>query len=582
VLGLSSTSRDRPASRWSVGRTGGRGRTVGLFILGIGFFMGGGVVSIASTLSLLQTRDEADHSRELLAELADLRAAVNEVAATSRGYALTGRNSQADQFSGGTPAVFVHLQHLTLLTADDAAQQARLPALRGLLTREVDGAMKLVEARRNGSQVPATFASTASVDAATIDTIGAQLAAMASAENARLAVRRETVRRQTFEALAIEVALGLLSALILGLVIRRMLAERKALAAAQESSMMAQEELAASIAAVEGRTAELTILSELSSVLGMCLTLEEFHAAVATTLTRAVPSASGALGIIDHSRSLIEVPVSWGDPRPELPPYNPDSCCALRSGRAFRAGSGPRAIGCNHGGVASAPGSLCVPLSAQGDTIGVLHLWAPASLDLGLHETLVLSIAEHLAMALANLTAHEALRQQATRDPLTGAFNRRFMLEVLERELLRARRPQRQVGVLMLDVDHFKQFNDTYGHQAGDEVLQLVVQHIRASVRVEDFVCRYGGEEFAVILPEASVSVAAERAEEIRALIAAASHRREGGAVTVSIGVAVHPDHGDDSHALIKRADEALYRAKRSGRNRVETVSQGADTPAAA
>lgn len=557
-----------------------RARTLWLFVLGIGFFLSGGAVSIYSTIALLQTRDDADHSREVLGEVAGLSAAVNDVASSSRGYALTGRGSLVEDFNLGESSLYLHLQRLTLLTANDAEQQARLTILRKLVNREIDGASSLVEARRERGLTQAVAVSLSNVEAATIDKIRLELNATAAEEDSILKARRHEVRLATFEALAVEVVLGLLSALIIALVIWRMLSERRALAVAQESSLMAQEELAATMIAVEGRTADLTILSELSAVLGMCLTIEEFHAAVARTMTRALPGCSGAIGVINNSRSLIEVPVRWGDPVPEIAPYGADSCCALRSGKVFRGGALARGIDCRHGSTEGAGHSLCVPLSAQGDTIGVLHTWSADGVRLERSEALIISIGEHLAMALANLTAREALRHQATRDPLTGAFNRRFMLEVLDRELLRARRPNRPVGVLMIDVDHFKQFNDTYGHQAGDDVLQVVVQHIRSSVRAEDYVCRYGGEEFAVILPEASAAVAAARAEEIRLLVETACRRREGGAVTVSIGVAVYPDHAGDAQDLLKRADEALYRAKRAGRNCSRTTTLTAEAAA--
>ncbi len=177
-----------------------------------------------------------------------------------------------------------------------------------------------------------------------------------------------------------------------------------------------------------------------------------------------------------------------------------------------------------------------------------------------------------LIFAVVNLNLREALRLQAIRDPLTGLYNRRYMQEFLEREIHRARRRQRPLAVMMLDLDNFKRYNDTFGHPAGDDALHLVGDTLLHGVRAEDLACRYGGEEFAVILPECSLHQAAVRANEIRLRIKErslepASKLRD--VVTVSIGVAAFEETTDRVSLLLKFADDALYRAKRQGRDRV-------------
>ncbi|MEP6472809.1 MAG: diguanylate cyclase [Gemmatimonadota bacterium] len=553
-----------------------RARTVLLFLLAIVIFALGGVITIGSTMSLLRARDSADHSQEVLGEVARLSGAINDVAASSRGFGLTGRQPLIADFHAAAGNILVHLQRLTVLTSDNSRIQALLAQLRGLVTTQVAGADALISARNAGGVQAAAAVSNANVETVTLQKIRTVLKAAVGDEAELLASRRESVRRHTYEAIGVEVMLGMLSALIVGLAARRMLRERQMLTQAQHTAMAAQRELAGSVAALQGRTADLTILSELSSVLGICHNLAEFHTAVAAIMVKAVPGSAGALGLINYSRSLVELPVSWGMGQSLMEVYHPEECCALRTGRPFCGDPVTTPIHCAHSRFLTERRSLCVPLSAQGETIGVLHLWFPAGMDAmaaAQCQQLVASIGEHLALALANLIARDALQHQATRDPLTGAYNRRYMLEALDRELLRARRPNRPVGLLMVDVDHFKQFNDEFGHQAGDEVLKLVVEHLRSSVRAEDYVCRYGGEEFAVILPEASAAVAMDRAEQMRRIVQTACRGREGGAVTISIGVAVYPDHGIEGLDLIRRADEALYAAKRAGRNRVELVS---------
>jgi diguanylate cyclase (GGDEF)-like protein len=221
-------------------------------------------------------------------------------------------------------------------------------------------------------------------------------------------------------------------------------------------------------------------------------------------------------------------------------------------------------------------------MMAQGETLGVLHLQSgkpsPSQTQeeretlAASQQQLAVTLAEHVALALANLKLRETLRQQAIRDPLTGLFNRRYMEETLERELRRAERRQAPLGVIMFDLDHFKKFNDTFGHAAGDIVLREIGAFLHTRVRVEDIACRYGGEEFVVILPDASLEDTLKRAEQLRVGIKGLNvryHDQALGAVAVSLGVAVLPEHGSTTEAILKAADAALYRAKREGRDRV-------------
>jgi len=163
-------------------------------------------------------------------------------------------------------------------------------------------------------------------------------------------------------------------------------------------------------------------------------------------------------------------------------------------------------------------------------------------------------------------------RELAITDPLTGLHNRRYLWELLGRELLKARRNRTPIAAILADIDHFKRFNDTWGHEAGDLVLKRVADVIREQVRGSDIGCRYGGEELAVVLPETTLEVAVERAERIRRGIEALRLEHGGrplDAVSASFGVAVFPQHADNAEALLRAADEALYGAKNAGRNRV-------------
>ncbi len=170
----------------------------------------------------------------------------------------------------------------------------------------------------------------------------------------------------------------------------------------------------------------------------------------------------------------------------------------------------------------------------------------------------------------ALIKSEALLREQSVRDHLTGLFNRRYLEETLERELVRATRKRQPLGVIMVDVDHFKQFNDTAGHAAGDAILREIGGRLLESVRREDIASRYGGDEFTIILPDASLQVTRKRAELLRGITFKIPLIGETLAtVTLSLGVAVCPTHGTTSAVILKSADDALYRAKAAGRNQV-------------
>jgi diguanylate cyclase (GGDEF)-like protein len=218
----------------------------------------------------------------------------------------------------------------------------------------------------------------------------------------------------------------------------------------------------------------------------------------------------------------------------------------------------------------------------HGESLGVLHLrrsHPAAELEQDLAgETgyaLAEAVADHIALNLGNLRLREILRLQSIHDPLTGLFNRRYLEESMTRELSRASRDRYAVGVIVLDIDHFKHFNDAYGHDAGDAVLTDIGALLRNGIRGGDIPCRYGGEEFIAILPGAPIEATWWRAEQLRQSIERhrVTHRdRLLDPVTVSLGVAIYPDHGETFEELFRAADTALYEAKSDGRNRVKAA----------
>jgi diguanylate cyclase (GGDEF)-like protein len=203
-------------------------------------------------------------------------------------------------------------------------------------------------------------------------------------------------------------------------------------------------------------------------------------------------------------------------------------------------------------------------------------------------EHLAVTAAEYIGLSLVNLRLRMALQQQSIRDPLTGLFNRRFLEETLIREIRRAQRASTTVCVLMLDIDHFKQFNDRYGHAAGDVVLREFAAVLNDGSRGADVASRYGGEEFTVLLPDTTIEGARSKADKVLERTRALRLSFNGidiGLVTTSIGLAVYPANGEHAEDLLGAADAALYAAKQEGRNRlvISTRTTPADSsPASA
>ena len=363
---------------------------------------------------------------------------------------------------------------------------------------------------------------------------------------------------------------------------------------AEDALQAANVQLTAGLAASEQRTREIGLLNELGDLLQTSLTADEAYGIIAHVMLALFPYTAGRLYVIKESRNLVEATTHWGPVAGPATPFEINDCWALRRGRIHivehlgpeTAADGQGAVVCSHVTAPWPSAYICVPMVAQGDTLGVLHLQRPVPAATGLDESLLnltgdqvrlaRTVADSLALALSNLRLRERLQHQSIRDPLTGLFNRRYLEETLEREINRADRDRQPLGVMMLDIDHFKQCNDTFGHQAGDRLLRELGGVIASHARGADIACRYGGEEFIVILPGASLAVTEKRAERVCEAVRqiyVANGPQLSGLLTISVGVAVYPEHGTAADDLVRAADAALYQAKRAGRDRVAVAA---------
>ncbi len=350
----------------------------------------------------------------------------------------------------------------------------------------------------------------------------------------------------------------------------------------------AQEVLQKAKNELELHAREIASLSEMGELLQTCLTLDEAYTVIDHTVQQLFSEESGTLCVLNDDKNMVETMVVWGDGSTGERVFDPDDCWALRRGQLYSVGDASTGMICKHVGPPSAMSYICVPMIAQGETLGILHIrsnpWGASKLlekpviAVESKWQLALTVSEHIGLALANLKLRDSLRSQAIRDPLTGLFNRRYMEESLERELKRAQRKGVSIGIVMMDIDHFKHFNDSFGHAAGDYLLRELGVFLKTLVRGEDIASRYGGEEFIIVLPETSPEETMQRAEEIRQdvknlKLSEQFPKAEG--VTLSLGVAVFPQHGTTVEEIFKSVDVALYQAKRDGRDRVAVAKGG-------
>src|SRR5258706_14541129 len=338
---------------------------------------------------------------------------------------------------------------------------------------------------------------------------------------------------------------------------------------------------------LEQRKHEITLVNEMTDLLQSCTTIEEACVIIARQSELLFPGSAGALYIINALRTHAESAASWGTPLPDPTRFDPDDCWGLWLVQMHLVdgdANDTRHLLCRHIQPPAPASYICMPLLTQDGVQGLLHLrclpdkeaahssesnqrWFPEA-----KQQLIRNVAQSISLALMNLKLRETLRQQSIRDPLSGMFNRRYMEESLEREIHRATRSQHPLGVIMLDIDHFKQFNDNFGHEAGDAVLRELGKFLRSNIREEDIACRYGGEEFVLIMPDAPLKITRQRAEKLREGVKHMKvefNNQVLESLTISVGLAMLPDQGSTGEVILRAADGALYQAKQAGRDRI-------------
>ena len=531
---------------------------------------------------LAESNRWVEHSHQVIEKLEVSQSRLAATQAAGRGYRLTGHPSLRSEFDRSAPQALEAASELVRITSDNPKQNARAQALLRQSTQQIERMQELADIQDRDGRAAAIAAMRVDELVARMHGVNAASQAMRADELDLLAARQATNDRNAnlllgFVLLSLAVSLATFWALLVSL--SRENSRNRGL---EREARGALAELQRAQTMTERLSAQRWAISEYTGLLQSAQNLDEAMELTSSTFERLLPHLGGQCYLARASRDFLESRASFGTPAiASSDAFPPDDCWALRRGQPHhnRAGGSVRCAHLEHGASLGAISTLCIPLSAQGETLGMLHASGPV--DGGEDDndaTIIELMGEQMALAIANLRLRETLRQQSLRDPLTGLFNRRYFEESLRREMLRCERRRLPLALLVLDIDHFKSFNDSQGHSAGDAVLAHVGRCVASLVRAEDMACRYGGEEFTIVMPETDAASGVARAEAIRRAVSQQTISHNGrtlGPVTVSIGVAAFPHDGVTPELLFEVADAALYQAKAEGRNRVLHAAAG-------
>jgi diguanylate cyclase (GGDEF)-like protein len=319
---------------------------------------------------------------------------------------------------------------------------------------------------------------------------------------------------------------------------------------------------------------EESLLNKLNRILQLCASMEEIYPRVSIIAQELFPDLSGGLVIYHHATKKMETVIQWGDEPILQTFFSPEECFALRWGNIITVNDPAKVVPCTHYTSPPQGGYIAIPLFVQQELIGLIHLNSHEIQKISKHvQVLATTFSDIVKIALVNIKLRLSLEELSVRDPLTNLYNRRYLIDFLPRELSRIKREDSNLIVVMMDIDDFKKINDQYGHEAGDEVLQLIGQALNDSFRANDMACRFGGEEFLVVMSNVDIKISMQRLEKFCELIKNKTITYQEQAlspITFSIGIAQAPEHGLSVDQLIEAADRALYLAKHSGKAKIE------------
>ncbi len=537
--------------------------------------VGVAVAMILSIRSLTRSTDLVENSHRVISTAEAIRSLTRSAESDARGYRLSGREEQFNEYQAAVPAAKQAASQLITVTRNDPRQQIHALELETVVENRLDELQVLIDVQHNLGRAEAQRTGLTSPGFGQMQRLNGLIDNVLSQERALLLERRQTMGTLATVTTAGVVVGILLPLVLLALLLGNLLRENRRSRKIEREARNTLRQLAISLEKRSQLSEQRRVLGAYAGILQSCENMGEALNVTAEVIGQLLPSAGGRCYVLRSSLNQVEALSSFGSTVVSSDSvWAPSACWGLRRGQSHRSDHGPGNVYCNHLHVEhlmDGGWTLCVPLMAQGVSLGLLHVSGATG---GNPEDvqIVEAIAEQLSLAMVNLQLRESLRVQSLRDPLTGLYNRRYLEENTQRDVQRCQRRGLPLSVIMLDIDHFKRFNDEHGHAAGDALLAAVAQTLQAHTRDEDVVCRYGGEEFTVVMSEANSEDAQRRAEDIRSAIASTTvvHLRKTlGPVSASLGVATFPTDGGTPAELIEAADKALYAAKAAGRNRV-------------
>lgn len=531
----------------------------------------------ASITSLISSGGWVERSYQVLDTLDVTAAMFSDSQSNERAFVATCDASLLKPYRTDLPRIYSDLARLRTLTADNPVQQSLVQRLHSQLDAEVGRMGMEITETLKGDQKDALAALAMPQEENSSREILGIISQIKGKEKEILDGRLG--RTQFFGKLTLAMCvLGVLaSGTILGFIFWLMWRETTRRQRSEASLHSANAQLETSLIELRQYNDLAWSLRQMGELLQSCHDTGEALVIVSRHLKLLLPESSGAIALLHGGRADVEAKLTFGKPAPFAERFAPDQCWALRRGRAHvsrHEGYEPACTHLGHDiGIAE-----CIPLIAQGETLGVLSVTAPGTDGFSkIEQQSIQAVTEQLSLSLANLLLQETLRERSLRDSLTGLFNRRYLGEVLPREIARMRREGQMLAVTMIDIDHFKRFNDSHGHDGGDALLAAFGELLAGHSRAEDIVCRLGGDEFAWILPGVGRQVACERAAGLRAATARMAVLLRDEPLhppTISIGIAIFPDQGTDGPTLLRMADAALYAAKSRGRDRVVVAGE--------
>jgi diguanylate cyclase (GGDEF)-like protein len=512
------------------------------------------ILTIWQQREIQKAREWVNHTFEVIEKIQNQQSSLLQLEFALQNYILKDSNASLVQYQTIKVNLFSELENLKKLTVDNPVQQKNITTLESFMQSRfqvIDKALAKPVFFNKKEDLQQLNEYYLKLD---ISKLNAQLTEMKSLEKDLLSQRRSEVdKRGNIVTLTVVGTLLLTGFLSWQINLKRKQQQKK------ENTLNHQLQ-------------SIEIEQDLSSHLLTCRSKEEAYEILSSFFQYLLPSSSGAVFEINNSRDQLQPTVIIGEFN-SIDYYTPKDCWALRQGQIRSGGGKIFAVPCQLCKKIYSDGvpqeMLCLPLQAHEQTIGILHLINNNRIE----RDFLVSMARQIALPLAVLHLQIELERQTFRDSSTGLWNRRFMDASVQRIFARAKRlsydsnVQYTVGVIFCDIDHFKAYNSEFGHEAGDLVLRTVAKFLMETCREDDLPCRYGGEEFVLILPDTPLEGAKTKAEKIREgvkKLSAPGNRT----ITLSLGIAVYPQHGIVSNEVLKAANLAMLKAKNEGRDR--------------